>query len=295
VIRYAAVLAASLVAAASFAQAVPPTAVAPSPSPSPSVLPAASPAPKPTPTPPPGPPIVVWLLNGDRLTGTVASESKTSLRVKLPFASVLIPKSRIERVVRGDGKEEVLHEATEHVTVVAPAPSAPAVPTAHLVLVITGASFWQAWDRKEPPADPTLRLQVRIDEQAVAAWADGTLDPQDLKGAIVNTFAFTGDEAAMAAPHVLLSPAEVQPGRVVLRVDVPRAVGENRRLGIVYQVNEGSVASPAWRDVAMATATLPLRGEGPSPIQIRQARGQMEFARKHMREVESFKIEISTE
>jgi hypothetical protein len=238
---------------------------------------------------------VVWLLNGDRITGTIVSETKTGIRVKLPFASILIPKSRIERLVRADGKEEVLHEAAEHVTVVAPAPGAAAVPTAHLVLVVTGASFWQAWDRKDPPSDPTLRLQVRIDEAEVATWADGTLDPQDMPGAIVNTFAFTGDEAGMAAPRVLLSPAEVQPGRVVLRIAVPRVVGENRRLGIVYQVNEGSVASPAWRDVAMATATLTLRGEGPTPIQLRQARGQMEFARKHMREVESFRIEIEAE
>jgi len=293
VIRYAAVLAASLVAAASFAQAVPPTAVAPSPSPS--VLPAASPAPKPTPTPPPGPPIVVWLINGDRLTGTVVSESKTSLRVKLPFASVLIPKDRVERLVRAGGKEEVLHEAAEHVTVVAPAPRAPAVPTAHLVLVLTGASFWQAWDRKDAPVDPTVRLHIRIDEAEVAAWADGTLDPRDLPGAVVNTFAFTGDEAGLAAPHVLLSPPEVQPGRVVLRVDVPGVVGENRRLSVSYQVNEGSLENPAWRDVVMATATLTLRGDGPTPIQLRQSRGQMEFARKHMREVESFKIEISSE
>lgn len=287
----AAALAASLLAAAALAQAVPPAS---SPSPSPSVSPAASPAPKPTPVPTPGPPVVVWLLNGDRLTGTIASESKTSIRVKLPFASILVPKSRIERLSR-DGKEEILHESREQVTVVAPAPRVPAVPTAHLVLVLTGASFWQAWDRKDAPVDPTLRLHVRIDEAEVAAWADGTLDPRDLPGAVVNTFAFTGDEAGLAAPHVLLSPPEVQPGRVVLRVDVPGVVGENRRLSVTYQVNEASVENPAWRDVVMATATLTLRGDGPTPIQLRQARGQMEFARKHMREVESFRIDISTE
>jgi len=38
-----------------------------------------------------------------------------------------------------------------------------------------------------------------------------------------------------------------------------------------------------------------LRGEGPTPIQLRQDRGRMEFARKHMREVESFRIEISAQ
>jgi hypothetical protein len=237
---------------------------------------------------------VVWLLNGDRLTGTIASESKTALRVQLPFASILIPKVRIERLVRANGKEEVLH-AVERAAVASPAPTPPVVPTAHLVLVLTGASFWQAWDRKDAPVDPTLRLHIRIDEAEVAAWADGTLDPRDLPGAVVNTFAFTGDEAGLAAPHVLLSPPEVQPGRVVLRVDVPGVVGENRRLGVTYQVNEGSVENPVWRDVAMAAATLTLRSEGPTPIQLRQDRGHMEFARKRMRDVESFRIEIAPE
>ena len=41
----------------------------------------------PRPSPTPGPPIVVWLLNGDRLTGTVASESETLARASsCPFA-----------------------------------------------------------------------------------------------------------------------------------------------------------------------------------------------------------------
>jgi len=237
---------------------------------------------------------VVWLLNGDRLTGTTASETKTAIRVKLPFATILIPKSGIERLVRADGKEEVLH-AVERVAAASPAPGPPAVPTAHLVIVITGATFWQAWDNKDAPTDPTLRLHLRIDEAPVAAWMDGRLDPEDLKGAIVNTFGFTSGEAAgMAAPHVLLIPPEVQPGRVVLRLEVP-LVGENRQLGIAYQINEGSADNPAWRDVAMATATVTLRPEGPTPIQVRQDRGHMEFARKRMRDVESFRIEITSE
>ena len=288
-IRWAAVLAASLVAATSFAQPVPPA----SPSPPPSGAPAAAAVPKPSPTP--GPPVVVWLLNGDRLTGTIASESKTALRVQLPFASILIPKSRIERLVRANGKEEVLH-AVERAAVAPPAARPPVVPTAHLVLVLTGASFWQAWDRKDAPPDPTLRLQVRIDEEPVATWTDATLDPKDLPGAIVNTFAFTGgDEAGMAAPNVLLSPPHVQPGRVVLRLGLPGAAGEGRRLAIAYQTNEGSAASPAWRDVAMATSAVTLLPEGPTPIQLRQDRGHMEFVRKHMRDVESFRIEIAPE
>ena len=45
----------------------------------------------------------------------------------------------------------------------------------------------------------------------------------------------------------------------------------------------------------MATSTVTLRPEGPTPIQLRQDRGHMEFARKRMRDVESFRIEITSE
>lgn len=220
------------------------------------------------------------------------SETARAVRLKMPFATILVPKSRIERLVRADGKEEVLH-APEAVASAAPPP--PSVPTAHVVLVMTGASFWQAWDRKDAPPDPTLRLQIRIDEEPVVSWMDAGLDPEDLPGAVVNTFAFTsGGEAGLAAPRVLLAPPEVQPGRVVLRFDVPGVVGD-RKLRIAYQTNEATAASPAWRDVATAAATVTLRPDAPTVVQLRQDRGRMEFARKRMRDVETFRIEIAAE
>ena len=235
---------------------------------------------------------VVWLRNGDRLTGTIVSETARSVRLKMPFATILIPKSRIERLVRADGKEEVFAAAAP---VAAASPTPPKVPTARLVLVVTGASFWQAWDRKDAPADPTLRLQVRIDEEPLATWVDAGLDPEDLPGAVVNTFAFTsGEEAGMASPGVLLTPPEVQPGRVVLRIGVPGVTGPHQ-LRVSYQVNEDGAAAPAWRDVATATATATLRPDGPTVVQLRQDRGRMEYARKRMRDVETFRIEIGTE
>ncbi len=236
---------------------------------------------------------VVWLRNGDRLTGAIVAETKGSIRLKLPFATLLIPKSRIERLVRADGKEEVLNPAEP-----GPSPSAtpPAVPAAHLVLVVTGASFWQAWDHKDAPLDPSLRLEVRIDEQPVASWTDTRLDPEDMRGAVVNTFAFTsGDEAGMAAPGVTLNPAEARPGRVVLRLEVPGVVGEGRRLRVAYETNEATAASPAWREVATATLALTLRADAPTIVQVRQQRGQMEFARKRMRGVETFHIDLALE
>jgi hypothetical protein len=235
---------------------------------------------------------VVWLRNGDRLTGTIVSETARSLRLKMPFATVLIPKSRIDRLVRADGTEEVLAAPAP---LAAGSPTLPPKPAARLVLVLTGASFWQAWDPKDAPSDPTLRLQVRIDEEPVATWVDAGLDPEDLPGAVVNTFAFTsGEEAGMAAPGVLLTPPEVQPGRVVLRIGLAGVAGP-RQLRVSYQVNEGGAAAPAWRDVATATATATLQPDGPTVVQLRQDRGRMEYTRRRMRDVETFRIEVATE
>jgi hypothetical protein len=210
----------------------------------------------------------------------------------MPFATVLIPKSRIDRLVRADGTEEVLAAPAP---LAAGSPTLPPKPAARLVLVVTGASFWQAWDPKDAPSDPTLRLQVRIDEEPVATWVDAGLDPEDLPGAVVNTFAFTsGEEAGMAAPGVLLTPPEVQPGRVVLRIGLAGVAGP-RQLRVSYQVNEGGAAAPAWRDVATATATATLQPDGPTVVQLRQDRGRMEYTRRRMRDVETFRIEVATE
>jgi hypothetical protein len=239
---------------------------------------------------------VIWLRNGDRLTGTIVSETARAVRLKMPFATLLIPRSRIERLVRADGKQEVLHPPAGTEAAASPAP--PPVPATRLSLVVTGASFWQAWDRREAPPDPTLRLEVRIDEEPVASWTDARLDPEDLPGAIVNTFAFaSGDEAGVTTPGVLLAAPEVQPGRVLLRMELP-GVGEDRRLRVAYQTNQATTASPAWRDAASATIGVNLRPDAPAIVQVRQERGRMEFAgfpRKKMRGVETFRIELSTE
>jgi len=238
-------------------------------------------------------PEVVWLRNGDRLTGTIVSETKLAVRLKLPFATVLIPKSRIERLVRADGKEEVLGAPA---AAPAPSPSPTPAPAPRLALAVTGASFWRAWDKKDAPEDPSLRLEVRIDEEPIAAWTDSRLDPEDLPGAVVNTFAFTaGDVAGAAAPGVLLAPPETQPGRALLKVDLPQVSPDTHSLRVAYQVNEGTAAAPAWREVATTSAALTLRTDAPTVMVLRQQRGQMEFARKRMRGVETFGLELGPE
>jgi hypothetical protein len=268
----------------------------PSASPSPGVRPPASPAARPSPAPTPGPPEFLWLLDGDRVTGTITSETARVVRLKTPYGALVIPKNRIARLVRANGKEEVLH-AVAVAAAPSPAPS-PVAPRARLVLAVTGNTFFMAWDRKDAPADPTLRLELRLDEDPLAMWMDSRLDPEEVPGAVVNAFSFApADVAAAAAPEVQISPAEVQPGRVVLRLELPPAA-ETRTLRIAYQVNQGTAQSPAWRDVASTSAPVPLRADATTLVQVRQDRGRMEFAgfpRRKMRNVETFRLDLAVE
>src|SRR5439155_2814951 len=170
-------------------------------------------------------------------------------------------KARIERVLRADGKEEVLHVPDPQPS---PAPTAELVARARLVLALTGASFWQAWDRRDAPADPSLRLEARLDEEVIASWTDARLDPQDMPGAVVNTFVFSpADAAGRAAPEVLLSPPEAQPGRVLLRLDLPAGAMDARKLRLAYQANEGTVEEPAWHDLVSTTVAVSLHSDAP--------------------------------
>jgi hypothetical protein len=237
---------------------------------------------------------VVWLRNGDRLTGTITSETARVVRLKTPYGPLVIPKSKIEKLVRADGKEEVLHAAE---AVPSPSPS-PMAPRARLVLAVTGKTFWMAWDRRDAPPDPTLRLEVRLDEDPLAIWTDAHLDPEEVPGAVVNAFSFApADVAASPAPDVQISPAEVQPGRVVLRLEVPLATAA-RTLRVAYQTNQGTAQAPAWHDVAAASVPVGLHADAPTVVALRQDRGRMEFAgfpRRKMRNVETFHIDLAPE
>jgi hypothetical protein len=237
----------------------------------------------------------VWLRNGDRLTGAITSETARVVRLKTPYGPLVIPKSKIERLLRVDGKEEVLHPAEPAAS---PSPIVPVVPKARLVVAVTGKTFWMAWDRRDAPPDPTVRLELRLDEEPLAAWTDSHLDPEEMPGAVVNAFSFAPAEvAAAAAPLVQIAPAEAQPGRVVLRLEVP-AAAEERKLRVAYQVNQGTAEAPAWHDVATASAPVTLRADASTVVQLRQDRGRMEFAgfpRRRMRNVETFHIDLAAE
>jgi hypothetical protein len=241
---------------------------------------------------------VFVLLTGDRITGKPVVNGKRVITVQTPFGRLLIPRARIERIIRGDGSEEVVNPRV----IVAAATPTPAssrpVPRPRLVLVIQGQTFFQAWGGKTAAkVDPSLRLEVRLDEDPIASWVDTKTDPE-IKGVVLNTFSFAPEDvAAFAARGVELAPPEVQPGRAVLKIGLAPQTAR-RKLRLAYQINDADAEHPAWRDRAEGTTEVDLRPESPTIVQVRQNRGKMEFSgflRRRMKNVETFRVELQPE
>jgi len=242
----------------------------------------------------PGPALrgdVFVLRGGDRITGEPVLQGKRTFKVKTPYGTLTIPRAKVDRIVRADGTEELVNP--EPVATVATLPESR---RARLILIITGKTFWHAWDPKGGP-DPTLRLEVSLDEEVVATYVDAKTDP-DIPGAVVNAFSFAADDlAVVAGEEALVLPPEPRPGRIALKIDVP-ASEATRLLRVAYQAGEGPAEERAWRDLAAGSTGVELRAGSPTFIKVAQDRGRMEFSgfpRRRMKHVETFTLELSPE
>jgi hypothetical protein len=228
----------------------------------------------------------VILKNGDHISGDVRVR-KTSVRVKTPYGRLNVRSDDVERIVRDDG------------TVVGPdgeplPPPPPAV--AKLELVVTGQAFWQAWRKGAAPADPSLRLELRLGGEPVAVWWDRRLDENEIKGAVVNVFDFTpGNVVSSTVDGVETRTVESKAGRVDLEVTVPARLLDRRVVSVVYQVNGGSVEDPKWRDVTGGSSGIVLDPKHPLRLLVSQDGGRMEYGgllRKQMRRSETFGVSV---
>jgi hypothetical protein len=163
------------------------------------------------------------------------------------------------------------------------------------MVVVTGHSFWQAWDPKSAPQDPSLRLEVRLDDHVVAAYTDVNLDPEDLPKAVVNSFVFSPDRLFVSSREgATASAPELSPGEIRLLIVLPEGTSGPRRLRLAYQVNEAGSAAPEWRDVVEAAGEVVLAPGKVSRVRVLQDRGTMEFTRRRMRNVETFRATLAT-
>lgn len=235
---------------------------------------------------------VVILANGDRISGKVLAKGRKILRLQTPYGLLQISIDKIDRLRHPDGTEEVL--STPPSPAPTPTPPAPKLPPpVKLVLAISGKTFWQAWDAEAAPPDPTLRLELRIDDRPAATWIDSTIDKGEIPKAVVNSFSFTPESLKVAAgPGVKTLVPELKPGRIQLGLDLPGDLVGPRKLRLAYQGNAGSVAVPEWRDLVLTEVTLALQVDAPNVFRVEQDRGGMEFSKRHMKNVETFQLAL---
>jgi hypothetical protein len=242
---------------------------------------------------------VVVLQNGDRVSGRVVGSIARRVRVETPYGVLVIPVDKVERIQRDDGREEVLVNPK---AAPPPAPRPTPAPPPELVLVVTGATFWQAWDPKAAPEDPSLRLEVRLDDETVATYTDVNLDPEDMPKAVVNSFVFSPERLFVSgAAGVTVAPPSLVSSEIRLGMQLPAGLAGERRLRIAYQLNDAGSAAPHWRDVVTAGVTVNLVAGSAVRARMVQDRGTMEYTRRQlrgvgqMRGVETFKAAIGVE
>jgi len=232
----------------------------------------------------------VILRDGDRVRGKLVVRGTQRLRLQTPYGLLIIPLDKIEKIVRDDGTEEVLNGQGPTAPVTAPPPPPP--PAVKLGVIITGKTFWQAWDPKAGvPSDPSLRLEVRLDEKPVAAYVDTQIDEGEIPGAVVNAFSFTPEAmTAVPGPDARVLLPETRPGRILLEIDLATEIAGERKLSLAYQSNDGTKGDPAWRDLATTSLVVTLSKETPLFVKVEQDPGAMEFRKKQMRNVDTFRI-----
>ena len=242
---------------------------------------------------------VVVLVNGDQITGRVVGSVTRRVRLQTPYGVLVIPAEKVDRIKHDDGSEERLRAAP--VPAAAPTP-APTPATATLLLVVTGASFWHAWDPKSAPQDPSLRLELRLDERVLATYTDVNLDPEDLPKAVVNSFVFSRERLFVSGGEgITVSPPTLAASEIRLELRIPQALTGERRLRLAYQLNDAGSAAPRWRDVAFAGAPVRLGAGRSLRVRVQQDRGTMEYSRKglrgasQMRGVETFRATLEVE
>ncbi|HXY38036.1 MAG TPA: hypothetical protein VEQ10_00110 [Vicinamibacteria bacterium] len=250
----------------------------------------AAPAPRPS-----GPPDVVQLTNGDQVSGHVVGSITRRVRLQTPYGLLVIPRASVARIQRGDGSVELVSAPAPEKPKEAPPPP-PAPEPARLHLVIRGDTFWQAWDPKAAPADPSLRLEVSLDDRPVASYVDSTLDPEDLPKAVVNSFVFSPEALAVHVTEgVVAGPPVVVPGEIGLPLRVPADLAGVHRLRLSYEVDDGTTAAPQWRELVTGSSEIVLSAGGTTVVKVVQSRGTMEYSHKRMHNVETFSARVAPE
>jgi hypothetical protein len=226
------------------------------------------------------------LTNGDRVSGRITLRGKTSIRLRTPYGTLNVPRTKIATIVADDGTEETITAAPA-------VPPAPPRAPARLEVEVRGDAFWYAWDPRSAPEGTELVLRVKFEDGTLATWVDAELDPGEIGGALVNAFAFTDEMSVRAAEGVEASPPDTAGGRAMLRLTVPPPI-DSGLLRISYLARTARADEEPF-EIAFATVPVALVPGRVTLVHVSQSRGEMEWSRKRMRGTQTFGLKASAE
>jgi hypothetical protein len=218
---------------------------------------------------------VLILSNGDRVTGKITLRGKSTVRLRTPYGMLTVPKKAIEAIEDDDGSREVLNPRPT------PPPTPPPAPP-ELEVQVQGDAFWYAWDPRALPESTAVGLRVKLEDTVLATFSDPVLEPNEIRGAVVNAFALTPEAVVEPAPGVT---AEAEAGGARLRLRLPPGTPDGRlRLSYVLM----PAGSGAFAEVAAGTTRVHLAAGRQTLVRVRQARGAMEWSKRRIQNAETF-------
>ena len=95
---------------------------------------------------------------------------------------------------------------------------------------------------------------------------------------------------AVPGPGARVLLPETRPGRILLEIELSAESAGERKLRLAYQSNDGTKGDPAWRDLATTALVVTLVPQTPLFVKVEQDPGGMDYRKKQMRNVETFRI-----
>ena len=122
------------------------------------------------------------------------------------------------------------------------------------------------------------------------------LDPEDLPKAVVNSFVFSPERLFVsAAEGVTVAPPQLAAGQIRLAIVFPAEPRGPTPAAARDQANDAGSAAPQWRDVVVALGEVVLAPERAAGVRVSQDRGAMDFVKRRMRNVETFRATLGRE
>jgi len=239
---------------------------------------------------------VVYLNNGDVVTGEIVSANNRSVTLKTAYGQLVIPKDVVTRI-EYEGGASVQPNADEEPEAKTPDRRA-ATGAAKVSLNIRGRSFWYAFNSPQGSrTDIRIRMKLYLGNEPVCTLMDSKPDTVD-GNTLYNSFTFspTDSQVVDVASGYACRVEEARDGLVVLRLDLPKSFAAGRaNAQMRYEINSGDTSLAQWGEAVTVGFSIPIESGKETSVVIEQNSDALEysgFLKKQMKNVRLFQVSV---